>query len=144
MSLKINKNGKEYDLGFVPQSLYDDVEDLKDAIEKSEWSELFTLNANVRYRYNSHILIVYPTGAESSLGVWGSSTLGTLPSDKFTILSNVSSNGVIDGSSHSYKRGGFLVNTSYEVKINAWEDALTGGSQSPVGCSGLIVPIKLK
>jgi hypothetical protein len=27
MSLKINKNGKEYDLGFVPQSLYNDVED---------------------------------------------------------------------------------------------------------------------
>lgn len=32
MSVKINKNGKEYDLGFVPQSLYDDVEDLKDAV----------------------------------------------------------------------------------------------------------------
>jgi len=32
MSIKINKNGKEYDLGFVPQSLYDDVEDLKDAV----------------------------------------------------------------------------------------------------------------
>lgn len=30
--MKINKNGKEYDLGFVPQSLYDDVEDLKDAV----------------------------------------------------------------------------------------------------------------
>ena len=31
MSIKINKNGKEYDLGFVPQSLYDDVKDLKEA-----------------------------------------------------------------------------------------------------------------
>jgi hypothetical protein len=33
MSIKINKNNKEYDLGFVPQSLYDDVEDLKDAVD---------------------------------------------------------------------------------------------------------------
>jgi hypothetical protein len=33
MSIKINKNGKEYPLGFVPQSLYDDVEDLKDAVD---------------------------------------------------------------------------------------------------------------
>lgn len=32
MSVKINKNGKEYDLGFVPQSLYDDVEELKEAV----------------------------------------------------------------------------------------------------------------
>lgn len=31
MSIKINKNGKEYPLGVIPQSLYDDVEDLKDA-----------------------------------------------------------------------------------------------------------------
>lgn len=29
MSIKINKNGKEYPLGVIPQSLYDDVEDLK-------------------------------------------------------------------------------------------------------------------
>lgn len=36
MSIKINKNNKEYDLGFVPQSLYDDVEDLKDAMDTTE------------------------------------------------------------------------------------------------------------
>ena len=36
MSIKINKNSKEYSLGFVPQSLYDDVEDLKDGkVDKS-------------------------------------------------------------------------------------------------------------
>lgn len=29
MSIKINKNGKEYPVGVIPQSLYDDVEDLK-------------------------------------------------------------------------------------------------------------------
>ena len=32
MSMKVNKNGKEYSVGVIPQSLYDDVEDLKDAI----------------------------------------------------------------------------------------------------------------
>ena len=32
MSIKINKNGNEYPLGVVPQSLYDDVEDLKEAV----------------------------------------------------------------------------------------------------------------
>jgi hypothetical protein len=33
MSAEIIKNGKKYPLGFVPQSLYDDVEDLKDELD---------------------------------------------------------------------------------------------------------------
>lgn len=33
MSIKINKNNKEYPLGVIPQSLYDDVEELKDAVD---------------------------------------------------------------------------------------------------------------
>lgn len=32
MSIKINKNNKEYPLGVIPQSLYDDVEDLKNKV----------------------------------------------------------------------------------------------------------------
>lgn len=53
MSIKINKNGKEYDLGFVPQQLYDDVEDLK---EKKAEIELFhdTITAsdtNIHYLF---------------------------------------------------------------------------------------------
>ena len=38
MSIKINKNGKEYDLGFVPQSLYDDVANLKEIIKKKTFT----------------------------------------------------------------------------------------------------------
>lgn len=40
MSIKINKNGKEYDLGFIPQSLYDDVANIYDDVES------FTPTAN--------------------------------------------------------------------------------------------------
>ena len=35
MSMKVNKNGKEYPIGVIPQSLYDDVEDLKEASKYS-------------------------------------------------------------------------------------------------------------
>ena len=38
MSVKINKNGNEYPLGVIPQSLYDDVEDLKEAANKGSVS----------------------------------------------------------------------------------------------------------
>ncbi len=34
--MKANKNGKEYPIGVIPQSLYDDVEDLKDAMDTTE------------------------------------------------------------------------------------------------------------
>ena len=49
MSIKINKNGKEYDLGFVPQSLYDDVEDLKANVNKVTSADDEKIS-NERYR----------------------------------------------------------------------------------------------
>lgn len=120
-----------------------DGESVESAVNKSKWSNLITLNAKVQYRYNDNLLIVYPTGTETSLGTWSTVTLGTLPTNIFTILNNANSNGIIDGSSHTLKRGTFLVNVSGEVKLTAWEDALTGGSQTTIGNSGIIVPIQL-
>ena len=63
MSIKINKNDKEYPLGVIPQSLYDDVEDLKDEINEIKDKSIVTLtstdnldnctNPNVIYQVNS-------------------------------------------------------------------------------------------
>lgn len=47
MSMKVNKNGKGYPVGVIPQSLYDDVEDLKDAVFKGSVS--VTADGNKTY-----------------------------------------------------------------------------------------------
>lgn len=53
MSIKINKNGKEYDLGFIPQSLYDDVEDLKDAVRTISQAEASIIDTSKIFGVNS-------------------------------------------------------------------------------------------
>ena len=59
MSMKINKNGKEYPVGVIPQSLYDDVEDLKEAMQvkiASDWNEALT-NAKEYISFHAIVLI---------------------------------------------------------------------------------------
>lgn len=68
MSMKVNKNGKEYDLGFVPQSLYDDVEELKEAVDEIKHSLMktevksFTFDGNGVSWINEKYINVIPEG----------------------------------------------------------------------------------
>lgn len=115
---------------------------IDEIVSEGKWSALITLNSKVSYMYNNHFLIVVPTGAET-MTPWSSVTLGTLPSNIFTIKKRVEQFGIIDGSDYSFKRGNFSVDIDYAVKINSWEDSLST-NQVPIGNHNIIVPIELK
>ena len=74
MSMKVNKNGKEYDLGFVPQSLYDDVEDLK-GNKIATYTDItgYTSRSNMyQAPSDGYILIRNATGAVGQGVLYGS------------------------------------------------------------------------
>ena len=60
MSVKINKNDKEYPIGVIPQSLYDDVEDLKDMFKEVTTPYVSTLQSGTCEMFK--ITDVIPTG----------------------------------------------------------------------------------
>lgn len=77
MSVKINKNGKEYPLGVIPQSLYDDVFDLKD---DSGWQNLTTAYNIAKYRKKGLIVeIMIRVLNDSDIPSQTAVTVGTLP-----------------------------------------------------------------
>lgn len=76
MSIKINKNDKEYPLGFVPQSLYDTIAELS---EDSGWLETTSLSGNtVKYRKIGN-LVAIRRGTTASIQTNTETTIGTLP-----------------------------------------------------------------
>lgn len=101
---------------------------------------IITLNSYIEYQIVMPNLLMVKLSYDQNIASWSEVTLGTLPSN-IHVLSYTTADGGISGSDHHFTRCQWMVTTSGQIKLTAWEDSINTQAEP---FAKLIVPIQLQ